>query len=103
VAPVKELIGIEQPDIQVDVVTSPMHLLDKLSECDVLIVVDACQVGLPPSTVVVRERPAILEGDELALSHGFGVSSVLQLAQSLGQMPARIIFFGVQFKMCELG
>lgn len=88
---------------EAETIGSPMDLLDKLEQCDTLIVVDACQGGLAPGAVVERTWPDVWEGDDLASSHGFGVFSVLQLAENLGKLPPRVIMFGVQVHRCEPG
>ena len=82
-------------------VSTPIDLLDHLDGCDALIVIDACDAGLAPGAVVVHEWPVAIEACGRASSHGLGVDSVLRLAGSLGNLPARVVLIGVQKTRCE--
>jgi hydrogenase maturation protease len=98
---VHELSNLEQPGFSAHAVSSPIDLLDRMDDCDALIVIDACDAGHPPGTVFVREWPAVLEGERQTSSHALGVDSTLHLAKSLGKLPPRVLLFGVQASRCE--
>jgi hydrogenase maturation protease len=98
---IEELADLESTDLSLCSVPTPIDMLERLGGCDVLIVVDACDVGKPPGSVVVREWPALLESEGHASSHGLGVDSVLRLAENLGRLPRRVILFGVQKSRSE--
>ncbi len=98
---VQELSNLDQSGFSAHAVSTPIGLLDRIDDCDALIVIDACDAGRTPGTVLVREWPAILEGESHASSHGLGVDSALRLAESLGKLPPRVLLFGVQASQCE--
>lgn len=77
--------------------TSGMELLEELSSLDLLIVVDAVNVGKAPGT------PVKLAGDEVPVffrrnlsPHGIGLSDVLAALEFLDAMPKETIVLGVQ-------
>ncbi|MGC8640093.1 MAG: hydrogenase maturation protease [Isosphaeraceae bacterium] len=98
---VEELARSGRTDVSAHSVTTPIDLLDHLNGCDALIVIDACDAGLEPGTVVVREWPTALEECGKASTHGFGVASALRLAESLGCLPGKVVLLGVQKCQCE--
>ncbi len=98
---VEEVARSGRTDISAHPVASPIDLLDHLDGCDALIVIDACDAGQSPGSVVVRKWPAALEEYGKASSHGFGAASALLLAESLGCLPGKVVLFGVQKCQCE--
>lgn len=81
----------------VQVLNTPLQLLDHLSECRSLLIIDACQAGLPAGSVIRLEwpDPRIREQGSLS-SHGWGVGMVLELADRLGRLPDSVILFGLE-------
>ena len=76
-----------------------VSLLNTISRSHVLIVVDAVVGNTPPGTIHRQIwQPGLLDsrGVERASSHGFGVREVLNLAETLGQLPAQVILWGIE-------
>jgi hydrogenase maturation protease len=73
-------------------------LLDALARVTCAIVVDASRSGAPPGTISrfdVGHAP--LPAQALGLSsHGLGVVEALELARTLGSLPARCIVYSIE-------
>ncbi len=88
-----------------DVGIGGIHLVQELmSGADVLLIVDAVDLGRPPGTVVVQ-RPDILDvstlsvdrrRDELADLHLATPARALMVALGMGLLPATTLIVGVQ-------
>jgi hydrogenase maturation protease len=98
---VRELRESGRADLLAAPVATPISLLHHLDVCSGLIVIDACDAGLAPGTVVVRRWSAALKECANASTHGFGVSSALEMAERLGILPAQVFLFAVQKCRCE--
>ena len=72
-----------------------------MDDCDVLIVIDACDAGGLPGSLLVREWPAVMETGRSASTHGLGLDETLRLAERLGKLSPRVLLFGVQACRCE--
>ena len=97
VAPAVTFKTMPRPDVS---------LLNSFSGNDMLIVVDAVVSGSLPGTVHRQIwQPGSLDsrGVERASSHGFGVPEVLNLAKTLGQLPAQVILWGIEAASTEPG
>ena len=74
------------------------ELLEVLKEASDVILIDAVRSGSPAGTVFqfdVNERS--LPREMFAAStHAFGVAEAIELARTLGQLPQRLIVFGVE-------
>jgi hydrogenase maturation protease len=95
-----------RPDLGAEtaVVADAMGLLDCLSGCDKLILVDASQSGQAPGTVTRLTWPdASLQRWHEMSSHGFSVSSALALAEALGRLPATVVLLGIEIVACLAG
>jgi hydrogenase maturation protease len=74
-------------------------LLDRLGECDRLIVVDAADIGLPAGSVVELDPAAIRSGakSSLAGSHFLDLGEALALAETVGlPRPSSVRVLGIQ-------
>ncbi len=83
-----------------------VSLLNIFSNSDVLIVVDAVVGNMPPGTIHRQIwQPGLLNsrGVERASSHGFGVREILDLAETLDQLPAQVILWGIEAASTEPG
>ncbi|HUO97329.1 MAG TPA: hydrogenase maturation protease [Rhizomicrobium sp.] len=80
-------------------------ILAHIEKAQTAYLVDACMSSAPPGTV---HRIDAAEG-ELPLSssdlstHGFGLASAIELARSLGQLPAKTIVFAIEADSFEPG
>ncbi|MGE5193565.1 MAG: hydrogenase maturation protease, partial [Deltaproteobacteria bacterium] len=84
-------------EVEVCKVATPLDLLDRLEGIERLIVCDAvCGAGAPgtlhrwqwPDPRIAQVRPAG--------SHDFGLAAALELAASLGRLPAEVIVWGIE-------
>jgi hydrogenase maturation protease len=70
-----------------------------------VIVVDAMVTGSPPGSIVLWDAHAApLRGRSLRCStHGFGVVEAIELARALGQLPQKLLIYGIEGAMFEAG
>lgn len=72
-----------------------LDLLDPLSDCDAVVIVDAMQSGDAPGRV--RRVPLeIVRARRGHSSHGLGVAEALQLAAALGRCPKRVEIVAIE-------
>lgn len=73
-------------------------LLEAWAGADVVIVIDAVRGGSAPGTVYRFEPPADRLPRTFASTstHAFGLPDAVELGQTLGQLPRRLIVYGVQ-------
>ncbi len=93
---VQEIGSLEGVSVQSSLIATPIDLLDTLDGIDLLVLVDACDSGRPPGSVLVRGWPCDCEEHGRTSSHGLGIASALRLADQLGKLPRRVVLFGVQ-------
>lgn len=87
----------------VDGGTRGMALLPLVQACDLLIVFDAVDFGLPPGTphqLADHEVPAFLGAKAMSL-HQTGFQDVLALAELTGEAPRHLQLIGVQPELLE--
>lgn len=83
-----------------------LEMIEKIEQCDILMIVDAVVSGAPPGTVHRQAwQSGVIDsrGVERASSHGFGVREVLELAATLNKMPARVVLWGIEAGSTESG
>jgi hydrogenase maturation protease len=92
------------PDVEMMAVSTPLDVLSYLPGCRALVLLDACQRGEQPGSIVRLTWP-LAEADPLqeTSSHGLGVISTLTLAESLGMKLPPITLLGVEVAACEPG
>jgi hydrogenase maturation protease len=80
-------------------------LMETWREADVVILIDAVCSGADPGTVHrldAHEGP--IPGRFFQTStHAFGVAEAIEMARTLGQLPPRLILFGIEGKSFEAG
>jgi hydrogenase maturation protease len=96
-----ELAGMDHLRVRAEVLATPLDILNDLAGVDTLVVVDACDAGLAPGGVLIRDWPWPCEERGKASSHGLGIEAVLRLAEQLGRIPSRVVLFGVQTNRLE--
>ncbi len=69
-------------------------LLHYFEGVETVVIVDALDSDKHEGVVRI-EPEQLLNEPALLSSHGFGVAEALQLAQALGQMPERLLIYGV--------
>jgi hydrogenase maturation protease len=75
----------------------PSRLMDRWSGHDSVVIVDAVVDGHPAGTITVLDaidQPLPTDVGSVS-SHGFGVAAAVELARSLGRLPARLTVVGV--------
>jgi hydrogenase maturation protease len=93
------------PGIEVVVESDPLELIEHLAGRDTVVVVDA----LRPSGSAGRVRVLVVDDQTLPRgaaavgSHGFGVLDAVELARSLGKLPARMTLVGIEAETFETG
>ncbi len=80
-------------------------LLDAWAGAEVVFLVDAMYAGRPPGSVHRAELgvdplPATLLHHS---THAFGVLEAVDLARVLGQLPARLVIYGIEGRQFDLG
>lgn len=73
-------------------------LLDALAGVDEAILIDAVQSGAAPGTLHRFDAAAApLPPDQLRCStHLLGIAEAIELARALGQLPARLVVYGIE-------
>lgn len=80
----------------------PVALIDVWEGAHSLWVIDACRSGAPPGTVR-RFDPAVTRPRALRTSHGLSVVDAVELARSLGRLPARVWVYVIEAGSCDPG
>jgi len=78
--------------------TQGLFLLPTIQDCDILIILDAVDYGLPPGTLKIVQDgdvPSFMGAKKISL-HQAGFQEVLATARLLGWEPRRILLVGVQ-------
>lgn len=78
--------------------TQGIYLVQNIRDCDVLVVFDAVDYGLPPGTMKLVEGdevPKFLGAKKMSL-HQTGFQEVLAMAEMMGEYPAHVFLIGVQ-------
>ena len=77
--------------------TAGFELLGQISNKDCLIIVDALKNGAPPGTVLRLAGAEVPAAFMTRISpHQLGISDVLAAAMLLGELPARLVLFGME-------
>lgn len=88
----------------VDGGTSGIELLSYIRDRDYLIVIDAVKSGNPPGTVVKIEGEDVPAKFMTKISpHQLGISDLLATATISGNLPGRIVLYGIEPKSVDLG
>jgi hydrogenase maturation protease len=96
------LRACDLPHVEVATVRQPLELLDHLTNCRCLVVVDACTSGASPGTIRRLEYPDSRIGSQHArTTHSFTACDALRLAEKLGCLPPRIVFYSVELQACQ--
>lgn len=75
---------------------TPLHLPELVANCDVVVIVDALLSDQPAGQVISLSWPAPSDRyPSICSSHGIGVIEALQLAATLGQLPAHTYLLGI--------
>jgi len=83
---------------------APPQLLDHVSGCRRLILIDACRGNQPAGTVIRLAWPDdLLRSQGRRSSHGLAVADALALADTLGWLPPQVIVWSVEVAQCEPG
>lgn len=84
----------------------PVALLHVWCDADTAIVIDAVSSGAPPGTVhrfdaTAAPLPTKLRGS--SSTHALGLAEAIELGRTLGQLPARLIVYGIEGERFEAG
>ncbi|HEY80034.1 MAG TPA: hydrogenase maturation protease [Caldilineae bacterium] len=83
-----------------------LSLIDLMADCDQLIIVDGVMSGAKPGTWHRQVWRAGMLGEKglaRASSHGFGVKELLEMAEALGTLPARVELWGIEIALIAPG
>ena len=81
------------------------RLLDVIDGTDAVVIVDAALSGAPPGTIHRFDaHAAALPETMFAMStHAIGLAGAIELARTLGELPARCIVFAIEGASFDLG
>ena len=82
------------------------NLMDAWLDADVVVIIDAMVTGETPGLVRcfdASNTPLPKEFYSHFSTHSFGVAESLELARALGQLPAKVIVYGIEGKHFETG
>jgi len=84
--------------------TSGIELLSYIAGKDFLIIIDAIKAGHPPGTVLRVEGEDVPGRFRTRISpHQLGISDLLATAMLTGELPGRMVLFGIEPKLIEMG
>jgi hydrogenase maturation protease len=80
-------------------------LIDFFQGCDVAIIVDATQPGTSPGAIhrFDASNVPLPEIQTIGSTHGLSVGSVLELARVQGQLPRKVLVYGIEGKQFGRG
>jgi len=80
-------------------------LLEQLARCDAAFIVDACMSGTKVGTVHRFDAHAVALPQVFCdmSTHGFGVAAAIELARTLGQLPARTVVYAIEGRSFAIG
>jgi hydrogenase maturation protease len=72
--------------------------MDAWANADAAVVVDATSSGAKPGTIIRLDVAATAVRSSLFRysSHAFGLAEAIELARALGQLPRRLLVFGIE-------
>jgi hydrogenase maturation protease len=76
----------------------PARLIDAWTDADLAVVVDAVRTGAAPGTIHHVEAVDAMNRrlSDLASSHGLGLGDAVRLGRAVGQLPRRLMVFGIE-------
>ncbi len=83
----------------------PANLMNGWKTCETLILVDSVLSGEPIGTI----HRADLSNDPLpntfgqTSSHAIGLAEAVELGRAMGNLPARVLFYGIEGRRFEIG
>ena len=82
-----------------------MALIDSWKDANAVILIDAVHSGAEPGSLhrLDAHRQPIPAEFSHCSTHAFSVAEAIELARALGQLPARLIFYGIEGKTFEAG
>ena len=89
----------------VEVNDNATSLMDHLAGHDVAIIIDAAQSASPPGTIHrydASENP-LPESQSRQSTHGITLGSILELARLQGELPNKVLVFGIEGKQFAHG
>jgi hydrogenase maturation protease len=84
----------------------PIGLVDALDGEAEVAIVDAVSSGVPPGTLHVFEadaRPLPVELFGSSSTHALGIADAIEIARSLGRLPARVRVYGIEGARFDYG
>lgn len=81
-----------------------LALIEAWDAADDVILIDAVVTGAPPGTVHMWDGrpPRVLHGAEVS-THGLDLAQIIELAQALGRLPARLRLYGIEARQFDPG
>ena len=84
----------------------PVALLDAWRAAGAAVLVDAVRSGAPAGTIHRFDASAVALPEALAgatSTHALGLAGAIELGRALGQLPARVVVYGVEGERFEPG
>ncbi len=81
-------------------------MLESFADADLVILVDAMQSGGKPGEIRrfdVTDEPLSADLSSFSSTHVFNLTEALELGRALGQLPGRLLVFGVEAANFDLG
>ena len=102
----RQLMARDLPNVTILVQSGEgTDLMNAWEGAETVFVIDAVQSGAKPGTIhrfEAHEKP--LPADFFCLSsHVFGVAEAIEIARSLGQLPSKLVVYGIEGNNFETG
>jgi hydrogenase maturation protease len=88
------LPGVQLVEVEGDVGS----LIEALRGCSLVILVDAVRCGVPPGTILRMDASSgsLPPPPPSTSTHGLGPGEAIELARAMGQLPRRLIVYGIE-------
>jgi len=71
-------------------------LLEYMQDVKTVVLVDAVKAGLEPGSLVRLKEDQIECSNSVNSTHGFGVAEAIALGRELGNLPEKLVLFGLE-------
>lgn len=105
---IEQLSGYREkyPNVEfIDAGTGGMSVLHLISGKDKAILIDCAKMDCPPATIKRFEPNDVQSVKKLSHRslHEIDILKVIDMAESMGQRPPSVVFFGIEPELIELG
>lgn len=83
--------------------TGTYDLMELWRDADDVVIVDAMRSGAPPGSVRVFDADIPLPAEMFASTHTVGLREAVEMARTLGRLPAHLTIYGIEVENVKPG